>query len=121
MTNDEFLSLPEESIFTEIDADHERVDTPAETALLHRTFPTYTEVLWASGYPRMKTIVITCPVVRLNETTTMPGVVRQIPVGWRDMASAEAFREKFQRTLAYYIEQGWVPKDVTVRDESAAN
>jgi hypothetical protein len=94
--------------------EHLTQDVPTETTLLHRTFPTYREIMWIRGYPRAKAIVITVPAIRLAADTTMPGVIRNIPVGWRDLASAETFRARFDAVVTSYVAQEWQVKDASV-------
>lgn len=94
----------------ELDEDHDRLDQPAETVLMQRTFPTYREIMWIRGYPGAKTIVITIPDIRLSADTTMPGVIRDIPVGWRDLASPETFRARFEAVVASYVAEEWQVK-----------
>ena len=97
-----------------VDADHERLDTPAVVALMHRQLADYTEVMWARGYPGAKMITITVLPV-LHGEHDIPGVVQVLPVGWRDLASAETFKARFYRALASYESRGWVRKDASVR------
>jgi hypothetical protein len=91
----------------QVDEDHQRLDQPGIMATLRRTFPTYTEIMEARGYPGAKMIVLTFPPVVLAADSTMPGVIRELPLGWRDMASAETFRARFDRTLDGYRAEGW--------------
>lgn len=93
-----------------MEMEHLTQDVPAVTALLHRAFPTYREVMWIRGYPNAKTIVITVPAIQLAADTTMPGVIRNVPVGWRDLASAETFRARFEAVVASYVAQEWQVK-----------
>jgi hypothetical protein len=44
----------------------------------------------------------------------MLGVVRDIPVGWRDLASAETFRTRFESVVGSYLAEGWTFKSITV-------
>lgn len=121
MTDDEFLSLAYTPMFGDmLDDEHASKDTPAEVALLHRGFPTYTESMWIVGYPAVRMITISCPEVRVPSSAMaveyiFPGVVRELPVGWRDMHSAETFRAKFAQVVASYEGMGWVRKDPSVR------
>jgi hypothetical protein len=110
MTDDEYLGLAYEEMFGAFDNDaveteHRIQDTPA----FNRTFPTYTESMWIHGYPGIRSIVITHPA-----TGGMPGCVRTVPVGWRDMATAETFRSRFEATVALYASEGWSRKPHTV-------
>lgn len=91
--------------------EHREQNAPAETVLLHRAHETYTESMWVQGYPALRMIVITHPRVG-----NLPGIVRTLPVGWRDMASAEAFRARFFATVEQYSGFGWVRKDHTARE-----
>lgn len=75
---------------------------PAFTVLMHRTFPTYTESVWINAYPRIRSIVITHPCV-----AGLPGLVKELPVGWRDMASPDALRSRFDKTVRSYTDMGW--------------
>lgn len=100
--------------------DAEDVGTPTETVLMHRALTANcTDVLWIHGYPAVRWIVVTVMPARVNEHTTVSGVVREIPVGFRDMASPETFRAAVMRIVASYAEQGWVRKDPTVHSGAA--
>jgi hypothetical protein len=98
----------------EIDQDHERLDVPAVTLLFHRTgHMSYTEVTWMHGYPGTGMITITTMPLT-HEGRDIAGVVVTQPVGWRDMADAEAFRAKVYRFATAYENQGWVRKNIAV-------
>jgi hypothetical protein len=96
------------------EADLMELEIPAATVLMHRTFPTYTESMWINGYPKIRTIVVTCPAVHINPSVSLPGVVRELPVGWRDMATAETFLTRFYGVVGSYEDQGWKRKDCAV-------
>jgi hypothetical protein len=122
MTDDEFLSLAYTPMFGDmLDREHEAKDRPAEVVLLHRSFPTYTESMWITGYPAIRAIVVSCPEVRVPASAAVPvehvfpGAVRELPVGWRDMRSAETFRAKFAQVVESYEGMGWTRKDPSVR------
>jgi hypothetical protein len=127
MTDEEYWELTYGELFgwTEQDIDgagdaaaddHRRHDQPAHVALLHRSFPTYTEAMWIRGFVGGRVITVTVPPVRLA-SHEMPGVIQPIRMGRRDMASAEKFRSRFERTVDLYVEQGWVRKPVEVRTD----
>lgn len=89
--------------------EHRVEDVPALTALFHRSFPTYTEVMWIHGYPSIRSIVVAHPAAG-----GQAGCIRTIPVGWRDMLSAETFRAKFERVVAQVATHGWERKSHAV-------
>lgn len=100
--------------------EHRTQDIPAHTALFTRTYPAYTETMWVHAYPGARVIVVSYPSVAMRDVgrvTAMPGVIRTIPVGWRDMASAETFRSKFERVVESLARGGWVSKPHTVGQE----
>lgn len=92
-----------------LDTEHEIVDTPALTALMHRTSGGFglTEVMWVHGYPRIRSIIVTVMPLHSAEGWEMPGVVRELPVGFRDMASAEAFAAAFDKVIESYQAYDW--------------
>lgn len=92
--------------------DEEIEREPALTATLYRTWPTHTETMWAHGYPHIRLIVLTFPAVRLGGTE-LSGVVRELPVGWRDMATPETFRTRFEKYVQDYVEMDWVRQGAT--------
>lgn len=92
-----------------LDEEHFIRDTPAHTALFHRTFPTYTESMWINAFPSIRCIVVTHPAV-----DGLPGVVRTLSVAGRAMASAEAFRIRFEQVIDSYVGQGWVRKQIRI-------
>lgn len=102
MTEDDFLDLDRELDSVTL--------VPALTVLFHRTFPTYTETMWVHGYPAIRSITITHLAVG-----DLPGCVRTIPVGWRDMASADTFRARFEQIVQLYAGEGWKRKDHVVK------
>lgn len=110
------------AVETLFELEHAAQNEPAVTVLLHRTgiYERGTEVMWIIGYPAIREIVVTCPEVIIGPGATVPGVVRTIPVGWRDMASAESFRTKAMSVVASYQAQGWEIKDSHARVDGAA-
>lgn len=118
MTDDEFEDgLREacdeigEEMAAGLDVEHEVVDSPAYSVLLHRHLTlgehTYIETAWVQGYPRIRAIVVTIPRIELRTGGEMPGVVREIPVGFRDMASPEKFATNFATIVDSYQINGW--------------
>lgn len=93
--------IPERIVEAEVASDHQIHDTPAFTAHLTRDGETMT----VSGYPRVALVVC-----------TFPGVVREAGVGWRDLASAEAFRQRCEREVDVYVNDGWTADPWDVRD-----
>lgn len=91
----------------QVDEDHERLDQPSVTVTLTRAFPTYTEEMTARGYPGAKLIVLSFPPVSVLNGVAAPGVIRELPVGWQDMASDDTFLGRFHQVLNSYREQGW--------------
>lgn len=75
---------------------------PAHVALFVRTFPTYTETMLIQGFPAAKLITVSHPAV-----ADIPGCVRELPVGWRDMATAETFRARFEQVVGVHADFGW--------------
>jgi hypothetical protein len=115
MLDDDSLYLADEdpiAIWAEFAQDHKSQDVPTLTALFTRTFPTYTETMWVHGYVGARVIVVSHPGIAMpGDHRPMPGLIRSIPVGWRDMASAEAFRAKFELTVRSLADTGgWVRK-----------
>lgn len=82
--------------------EHRTQHAPAHTAVFIRTFPAYTETMVIRGFPNAKLIVVSHPAV-----AGLPGCVRELPVGWRDMASAETFRAKFESVVGTFSGNGW--------------
>jgi hypothetical protein len=81
---------------------------PSESVLLTRTHATYTECLTVSGYPGLRMIIVTMPEVSASDMTgTMPGVIRELPVSWRDMATEDTFRERLMSVVGTYESCGW--------------
>jgi hypothetical protein len=115
MTDDEFEGYlaggrdAMADLIWEIEHDHQVRDTPTHTALFTRTYPTYTETMWVHAYANAKLVVISYPASQMSRRVA-PGVIRTIPVGWRDMASAETFRARFERTIESLASGGWVRK-----------
>lgn len=105
MDDDEFLGLAYEMS----EAVDEYADmTPSESVLMKRhLFPSYTEHLWVQGYPAVRMIVLTFPRVVMGNGQTLPGCVRELPVGWRDMSSAETFSSKLHAYVEQYEREGW--------------
>lgn len=87
----------------EIEEDHFHLDHPVFTALLERD----AERLIINGYPNVRLIVCTFPAVPLADKAEMIGVVREVPVGYRDMASTEHFAARCRREVAVYANAGW--------------
>jgi hypothetical protein len=117
MTDDEFqgyLFSGTEGIADavwELDDDHRTQDVPTHTALFTRTFPTYTETMWVHAYANARVIVVSYPGVAIPGDRPMPSLIRTIPVGWRDMASAQTFRAKFELTVRSLADTGgWARK-----------
>lgn len=99
--------------------EHRTQDVPTHTALFTRTFPTYTETMWVHAYVNARVIVVTYPGLTIRgDNRPMPGVIREIPVGWRDMASAETFRSKFERVVESLARGGWSRKPHGVGQEA---
>lgn len=81
---------------------------PSESVMLTRTHATYTEYLTVSGYPGLRMIVVTIPEVMAPDMgSALPGVIRELPVGWRDMATEDTFRERLTGIVATYEGCGW--------------
>jgi hypothetical protein len=76
----------------------------AHAVTFTRTFPTYTETMLIQGFPAAKLITVTHPPV---PSAGLAGCVRDLPVGWRDMASAETFRARFDQVVGSFATQGW--------------
>lgn len=115
MTDDEFWQATYGELFgftdhrvadfgEEVEQGRAREEQAALRVKLVRQFPTYRETMWISGYPQVRMISIACPAI---DGDRIPGVVRSIPVGWRDMANAETFRARFEKTVSDYIGAGW--------------
>lgn len=103
MLDDEFYEL------TEVDT--EAVILPAFTALLIRK-GMVVETLWVHGYPGVRQVLVTMP-----RTRELPGLVRELPVGWRDMRDAEAFRAFCERIVHSYLSLGWERREAGVRTD----
>lgn len=95
--------------------EHRQQDQPTHTVLMHRTFPTYTEAMWINAYGAVRLIVVTCLPALTVDGRTLRGVVREIPVGYRDMATAEAFRARFEKVVDCYLGMGWQRKEHEIR------
>lgn len=92
-----------------IEIDHQLDDTPAVTIQLCRHTAGYGERMTISGYPRISAVFVTCPAAwSVINQAHMPGVVRELPVGWRDMADDETFRACVERAAESYELHGWV-------------
>lgn len=125
LNDDEFRALAlgrdaMDDALWELDEDHRTQDIPAHTALFTRTYPAYTETMWVHAYPGARVIVVSYPSVAMRDVgrvTAMPGVIRTIPVSWRDMASAGTFRSKFECVVESLTRGGWVSKPHTVGQE----
>lgn len=91
----------------QVDEDHERLDQPSVTVTLTRTFQVYTEEMTARGYPGARMIVLSFPPVTWPDGAESPGVIRELPVGWRDMAGEDTFLARFHQVLDSYRGQGW--------------
>jgi hypothetical protein len=109
MTDDELAPQAHE-----IDSDHRIGDTPSDTALLHRKAGGYREVMWINGYPAVRYIIVTTPEVVIAPGVTMPGVVREIPIGYRDVATRDAFKARFEKVVGSYLAMGWERKTTAV-------
>lgn len=98
-----------------ITADHEKYDRPLACERLRRVTNGFAERMWISGYPAQSLIVVTCPAVRDHRGYEMPGAVRTLPVGYRDLASEAAFLHRFERVVDSYEDHGWVcvPEEAT--------
>lgn len=125
MTDDEFRALllgrdAMADALWEMDEDHRTQDVPTHTALFTRTYPTYTETMWVHAYANARVIVVTYPGILMRDEPgkTMPGVIRELPVGWRDMASAETFRKRFEHTVDSLTREGWQRKPHGVGQEA---
>lgn len=90
-----------------LDTEHEIVDAPACSAKMRRTCFGGVEELWVNGYPRAQLIVVTVLPAALRDGGEMVGVVRDIPVGWRQLASPEAFRAMFDSVVRSYEHEAW--------------
>lgn len=101
--------VEDEVAVNELVKDHRKLDVPALVALFTRGFPTYTERMWVHGYINAGCIVVSYLSVQTSEGRRIPGLIRSIPVGWRDLASAEAFRSRFELTVHRLAdpEHGW--------------
>lgn len=75
---------------------------PAHVATFVRTFPTYVETMLIQGFPAVRLIIVSHPAV-----AGLPGCVRELPVGWRDMASEETFRARFDQVVGSFATEGW--------------
>lgn len=124
MSEDEFLELSAEyadspDLGDDIAQETKLMILPCFTALLTRridgTTGGYTEGMWVHGYPSIRSIVITHPAIRLACGTQFPGVVRTIPVGWKAMRSAGAFRAACEAATSAYEGNGWVRKPHTIQ------
>lgn len=123
MTDDEFLGLAYDYEDSP-DLDERLADevgpmiAPAFTALLVRQVdgaPGYSEGMWVHGYPSIRSIVITHPAIRLAGGREFPGVVRSIPVGWRSMRDADAFRMACEAAAGTYERCGWKRRPHTIQ------
>lgn len=94
--------------------DHRVRNVPTLTVLFTRGFPTYTETMWVHGYASAKTIVVSYVSVQTTDGKRIPGLIRSIPIGWRDLASADTFRACFEREVESLARDGWVRKPHTV-------
>jgi hypothetical protein len=94
-------------------ADHLRLDDPGPAVLMHRQgefgHVTRTESLWVNGYPAARLITVTVLPIPLPDGGEVRGVVKEIPVGWRDMGSPDAFRERLDAIVRTYRAEGWQP------------
>lgn len=91
-----------------MEREHLKRDVPSESVLLKRHLSSgYHEHLWIQGYPNLRMIVHTWPRVVMGSGQTLPGCVRELPVGWRDMATAETFSAKLHGYVAQYEREGW--------------
>lgn len=108
--------FPDMGAVVEIEFDHALDDTPVATAQLYRYSIGYAERMTISGYPKVRTIFVTCPRAWSEaDHVYMPGVVREIPVGWRDLASEATFLARFEKIVESYESHGWVraPEEAT--------
>jgi hypothetical protein len=110
--DDEFGPVGE-SAFAAIGDEIEQHSFPTEVALLHRT-SNPREIVWVHGYPASKVIIFTFPRVQLDPGAEMVGCVREVPVGWRDLASPAAFRAAFERHITGMAVIGWTRKSTDV-------
>lgn len=115
MTHDEYWDMTDDELNGEIDAEHQAQNRPAYTALLHRTFPTYTEVMWIHLYPQVKRIFVTYPSVAIPGGRDLPGFVQEISVAPRDMRSPERLRDRFETSVDSYLGMGWTRKEHEIR------
>jgi hypothetical protein len=92
-------------------ADHLRQDEPGPAVLMHRQGKfgdvTRTESLWINGYPAARLITVTALPIPLPDGGEVRGVVKEIPVGWRDLDSPDAFRERLDAIARAYLAEGW--------------
>lgn len=99
----------------DLDVQHEEKDTPVGSVRLTRKADLYTETMWVQGYPQVRLIVVTIPSIRYvfkAMPVEMAGVVREIPIGWRDMASSEVFGRALEAVVLSYVKDGWVCDEV---------
>jgi hypothetical protein len=116
MNDEEYLTMAYEEMFAgfsasaagDLDEEHRRQDAPAYAVLLRRKYATYEEFTWIRVFPAAKTIIVTQPEVTMRPGHTMPGAVRNLPLGWRDLASANALRSRFEQVVSSYVTHGWV-------------
>lgn len=120
MTDDEFLGLTDEDRETATADEFEPMITPAFTALLHRTIKgkrgEYTEVMWVHGFPSAKMVTVSHLPIVINGQHVAPGVITTIPVGWRALASADAFTTKCESIVGVHQRHGsWARRPHTIQ------
>jgi len=115
MTHDEYWDMTDDEIAGEIDAEHQAQNRPAYTALLHRAFPTYTDIVWIHSYPQIKRIFVSHPAVVIPGGRDLPGFVQEIPISSRDMGSPDRLRDRFESVVGTYLSMGWTRKEHEIR------
>lgn len=114
---DGYREVSAEDVEWEVADDHRCMDVPAFTALMHRDMQTYVEAAWIRGYPNIRRIIVTVLPTTIasgpHAGAEMPGVIADVPVGWRDMASSETFRTRCEQEVSRRIAEGWARKDTT--------
>ena len=88
--------------------EHSVQDLPLHRANLHRRVVSYTETMYVSAFPAARVVIVAALPVRMREGHEMPGAIRRLPLGWRDLRDAETVRSRFEQIVGNYLDMGWI-------------